>query len=158
KAGSVHHMNAVTHRASDGPILIQLQGQMLDRLDDDGIAAVLGHEIGHHLAHGFSSVSGVDPFFLYWRLARGRRARYRELAASYCRAAELTADRIGFLACRDIHAVIRAEAVLGGEDPDRVDPARLLQRARDYADDLKRRRRRGDGDSHPEEAIRIYAI
>lgn len=158
KAGLAHHLNAATYRSSDGPILVQLSGPFLDRLDDDGVIAVLGHEIGHHLAHGPSSVGGLDPFFLYQWLASGRRAGHRELAAAYCRAAELTADRVGILACRDVDAVVRMEAVIAGEALGRVDSMAGLQRSREYAEDLVSKRRRSVGDSHPEKAIRIYAI
>lgn len=158
RAGLAHHPNAVTHRSDEGPILIQLRGALLDHLDDHGVIAVLGHEIGHHLAHGPRSVQGIDPFFLYWRLAQGRRIGYRELAAAYCRAAELTADRIGLLACRDLEAVVRMEGMLSTETPSGDSAVERLKRSREYAEALRVSRRRGRGDSHPEEAVRIYGI
>lgn len=157
KAGKAHHLNAATNCATDGPILVQLRGPLLDRLDDAGVIAVLGHEIGHHLAHGPRSVGGLDPFFVYRLHEKGRRAGYREIAAAYCRAAELTADRIGLLACRDVDAVVRMEAVVEGCASE-VATQRLVQEARAYAEDLGRRGRRSLGDSHPETAVRIYAM
>ncbi len=151
------HINAATHRADEGPILIKLDGDLLARIDDAGMVAILGHEVGHHLAHGPSSIGGVDPFFLFWRLARGRRAGYRELASAYCRAAELTADRIGLLACRNLEAAIRTESVIRG-NAEHIDPSALLEAGRVYSEGLRTRRRRCVGDSHPEVAVRIYAM
>jgi hypothetical protein len=136
---------------------VQLHGDVLGRLDDGGVVAVLGHEIGHHLAHGPHSLRGVDPFFLYWRLMRGRRAGYRELAAAYCRAAELTADRFGLLACRDLAAVVRMEAAVRRPDGGGVDAGAQLAQCVRYAEGLLRERRRARGDSHPEGAVRAYA-
>jgi hypothetical protein len=157
KAGPAHHLNATTHRSHDGPILIQFRGALLDRLEDTGVIAVLGHELGHHLAHGPASVDAIDPFFLYWRLARSRRVGYRELAAAYCRAAELTADRFGLLACGDLGAVVRMEAAFATDASMSGDALERLRASRDYAEALRVSRGRGAGDSHPEQAIRIYA-
>ncbi|WP_394824973.1 M48 family metalloprotease [Pendulispora albinea] len=158
KAGPAAHLNAATHRTSDGPLLIQLQGDLLERLDDDGVLAVLGHEIGHHLAHGPRGMSGVDPFFLYHILAGSRRIGHRELAAAYCRAAEITADRIGLIACRNPEAVVRMATILGGIE--NVWPAEWVEsirKSRMYAEAVSNRHRHAIGDSHPEVIIRIYA-
>jgi hypothetical protein len=43
-------------------------------------------------------------------------------------------------------------------DDTSVDPVVLLERSRTYAEGLDRIRRRGHGDSHPEQAIRVYAL
>ena len=72
------------------PLAIEFRGGFLGLLDSAGLLAVLGHEIGHALAHP----SGRDG---------GRRATM---------ASELTADRFGLLACRDLYAALRVEMQL----------------------------------------------
>lgn len=85
------------------PFGIQLVGPLVAVLDDDALRALLGHEIGHRLAHG----PDADPPSL----------RFREstlnpngaLARSYAVATEITADRFALLACQDLSALVRLE-------------------------------------------------
>lgn len=151
------HLNAVTHPAKEGPIHIRLRGAVLARLDDAAVLAVLGHEIGHHLAHG-PTEDGVDPFVLFSWLKPARRVGYREIVAAYCRAAELTADRFACLAARDLDAIADVEEAMGDE-PLPASAARWtrVEACREYADALRLSRARARGDSHPEATVRVFA-
>jgi hypothetical protein len=83
------------------PIGIEFIGGYLASLDRAPLLAVVGHEIGHCVAHC------ANPDFA-WGLSAsqsGKTARKR----AYAMAAEFTADRFGLLACRDLDAVLRLE-------------------------------------------------
>lgn len=145
----------------DGPVHIRVHDVFLARPDDAVLLFVIGHEMGHHVAHASLRLRGPDPRFVHRWFARGRRAGVREVAAAACRAAELTADRVGLLACQDLGAALRTFMILSGEEPE---PAlagceeAYLTRSHDRVKELLARRERGDGDTHPEYAVRAFAL
>jgi hypothetical protein len=156
----VHPTNerlAAAHRAEGGPLVVSIHWRSLAHLDDDALLAVLGHELGHHLAHNGARAKGPDPRLVYWRLHDDRSSEIREVAAAYSRASELTADRFALLACQDLDAVLRLFASLSGSAGGQ-DMGDFLASSRKRAEDLLGRKKRATGDSHPEMAVRAYAV
>ncbi|NUO49564.1 MAG: hypothetical protein HOV80_11975 [Polyangiaceae bacterium] len=104
------------------PIAIRLIGPVAHLLDDNAIRALLGHEVGHHLAHGptahppstlLRDIDATDQLSLSCRFAT-----------------EITADRFGLLASQDLEAMADLEvASMFGDSPKamRTDPLQFLE-------------------------------
>ena len=147
---------AAAHRSEGGPLVVSLHASALASLDDDALLAVIGHEIGHHLAHNGARPDGPDPFLVYWRLHADRSSEIRETAAAYSRGAELTADRFALLACQDLGALLRLLAALSSEASARVSPAAFFAVAKERSEHLLVNKQRAKGDSHPELPVRAF--
>jgi Zn-dependent protease with chaperone function len=95
----------------EDPVVLEVQGGLLTLLDPRSMTAVLGHEIGHYLAHGPWTPMGrtelLTGALIPMEGVRGDPLR-RERAQI---ARELTADRFGVLACRDLKAALRLEMI-----------------------------------------------
>jgi hypothetical protein len=149
---------AAAHRTDGGPLIVSLHWRELSGLDDGALLAVLGHELGHHVAHNGTRPDGPDPRVVYTRLHDDRSSEVREIAAAYSRAAELTADRFALLACQDLDAALRLFAALSDDPPESErTPDQLLAAWQQRAEGLLARKKRARGDSHPEAAVRGYA-
>ncbi|WNG15817.1 M48 family metallopeptidase [Cystobacter fuscus] len=110
------HANAATF-GSEEPAVIVYAG-LLDHLDDTEVKSVLGHELGHlHAEHGLyrtvalvlagsSGLLGTVGQLLSFPL---QKALYK-----WMRCSELTADRAGLLACRDLSASLGVLMKLAG--------------------------------------------
>ncbi|MDB4946982.1 MAG: hypothetical protein JWP97_6516 [Labilithrix sp.] len=134
------------------PIGVEFIGGYLDGLDRGGLLAVLGHEIGHALAH-----SGHPKFG--WALPACERA-HTSAARTYSLAAELTADRFGLLACRDLDAVLRLEMQMSAgraAKTIRFDTKAYLEQCRAVAEETMTRGGNAMGRTHPEHYVRGYA-
>jgi hypothetical protein len=146
------------------PLRIELLGAVVTHLDDDSILAVIGHELGHYLAHGPHSPLKLNPYLAY--LAResvkgSKRLRVRRLALAFSQAAELTADRFGLLACRNLEAALRLELVSVTGVPARAldaDVYAYLDQCRALMDQALARDETAVGTSHPEHSLRAYAL
>jgi len=103
--------NAIMHTVRS-PVLIEVQGRMLSLLDDDALAALLGHELGHYLAHGDDNPQR-GPTLAAMAILHGGSAPDELVAAAQrlSMAQELTADRIGLVACSGLDAALRLEMV-----------------------------------------------
>jgi hypothetical protein len=139
------------------PIGVEFIGSYLASLDCGGVLAVVGHEIGHAVAHyttpHFAWVSSPANSTYPTRSAPSRRA--------YLMAAEMTADRFGLLACRDVEAVLRVE-MLGAAgraaSTIHLDTTSYLNQCRAVAEDiLANPGTMAVGGSHPEHYVRGYA-
>ncbi|MEO0321755.1 MAG: M48 family metalloprotease [Myxococcota bacterium] len=143
--------------------VIALVGDIARKLDDEALLAVLGHEVGHALAH--QRLEEVLPYQVLcelsterypseWHERRGRLARVVRLLR------EVTADRFGLLAVAELDAALRVNLVSAtglATDALPVSEASYLRQVRAA---VTRFRQRGDTSqewSHPEAHLRAYA-
>ena len=133
--------NAKCMMSSDEPMII-FGSALVELMDEAELACIAGHEIGHFLL--------PESFFLYDpRSPEGR---------IHCRAAEITMDRIGLIACGDLSAACKAEMKLmsGLKEPHlRPDVAAFINEARIAFDGSFRSE---EDDTHPPAQLRLRAI
>ena len=136
--------------AVDEPIGIEFLGGYLATLDELQLLAVIGHEIGHGIAQT------RDPRFA-WALDAAQAASTPSSRA-YAMAAEITADRFGLLACRDLDAVLRLEMHgPAGKSGIRLDTVAYLGQCQSLVASLVTNGGRVWGQTHPEHHVRGYA-
>ncbi|MGK5681285.1 M48 family metallopeptidase [Actinoplanes sp. URMC 104] len=122
----------------DKPFIVISTGAV-ERLDDDELRAMLGHEIGH-VRSGHAVYKTIMMILTRWAanlswLPVGAIALRAIIAAMFewWRKAELSADRAGLLAGQDPAASIRLLMKLaGGGDLSQIDTAAFLEQAADY--------------------------
>lgn len=97
-------MNAMTLGFEETYVVVK--SALLDQLTDDEVIAVLGHELGHlHCGHPLYKalvwmiVGGAAAFSGVFRLLT---SPIQKALLKWSRCAELTCDRAGLLACRDL--------------------------------------------------------
>lgn len=126
------------------PVTIGISSEAVRMLDEDEIAFVIGHELGHACFRETSE--SADP---------GRSIE----GAIRARFVELTVDRVGLLAARSVEASCRAIVKLMsglGEQDLRFDFARLVQDVREFdSDDVPQT---DVLSSHPPLPIRFKAL
>ena len=161
--------NAAMHMVQS-PMLIEIRGQLLGRSDDGMLRALLGHEMGHYLAHGWQS-----PFIDAARAATAIIAMARQIgvdsddeeasslvsvAARLSMSQELTADRFGLLAAGSLEAALRLTMMLVSGVSDDVivlDTQAYLGQARRLMEQALVHDEQALGSSHPEHSFRAYA-
>lgn len=114
--GESPFVNASTYGARDG--LMVVQSALLDQLSDEEVVCVLGHELGH-LESEHVVYRTLAELLLTGGLAASPVARLltfplRQALLHWYRSSELSADRAGLLACRDVAAALRVELKLAG--------------------------------------------
>ncbi|HWS37903.1 MAG TPA: M48 family metallopeptidase [Actinoplanes sp.] len=120
------------------PFIVVTTGAV-DKLDDDELRALLGHEIGH-VRSGHAVYKTIMKILTGWLstiswLPVGVMALRAIIAAMYewWRKAELSADRAGLLAGQDPAASLRLLMKLaGGGDLSQIDTAAFLEQAAEY--------------------------
>ncbi|HEU4347320.1 MAG TPA: M48 family metallopeptidase [Actinoplanes sp.] len=120
------------------PFIVITTGAV-ERLDDDELRAMLGHEVGHVLS-GHSVYKTILMILTRWAanlswLPVGAIALRAIIAAMFewWRKAELSADRAGLLAAQDPGASLRLLMKLaGGGDLSQIDTAAFLEQAAEY--------------------------
>jgi len=133
--------NAYCLVQNDEPIII-FESAMVELMNEDELACIAGHEIGHFLlpeAHLLTDPETED----------GRR---------HCRAAEITMDRIGLIACGDLLSACKAEMKLlcGLKEPHlRADVSALINEAREAFDGSFLS---SEDVTHPPTQLRLRAI
>ena len=152
--------NASIHLVSE-PILLEIHGSLLSLLDADTLLGVFGHELGHYLAHGPASPLR-GPLALTSLLGRVELDRpFEQELSRLSMLAELTADRIGLLACQDLHAMLRLEMVtLTGLSSGALtwDTEAYLAQSRDLMEAELAEGGGFYGKTHPEHNLRAYAL
>ncbi|MEV6632298.1 M48 family metallopeptidase [Actinoplanes sp. NPDC051470] len=122
----------------DKPFIVITTGAV-DKLDEDELRALLGHEIGH-VRSGHAVYKTIMMILTKWAanlswLPIGAIALRAIIAAMFewWRKAELSADRAGLLAGQDPSASIRLLMKLaGGGDLTQIDTAAFLEQAAEY--------------------------
>jgi hypothetical protein len=138
-------------------LVIQISGRVLMLLDRGTMRAILGHELGHHLAHPSRSRWGTGRVWL--ALERGRVDR--DAALRYMMATELTADRVGLLVCQSLEDALRLEMIMTAGIPGSAiswDTAAFLDQCREQVDKMLDGTYRPHVATHPEQSIRGYAL
>ena len=148
--------NAAMHMVAE-PILLEIHGSLLPRLDPGALLALFGHELGHYLAHGPAS-----PHQAAARIPRGL-VDDRALDAALSRlsmARELTADRCALLACQDLSALLRLMLVtVSGLAVGELtyDTDAYLAQCKDLIEQDLRAGAVAREETHPEHGLRVYA-
>jgi hypothetical protein len=159
-------MNACVSRvgANSEVMAIQLVGDLVLRLDETGILEVLGHEVGHAIAHGPSSPLELTQPHLARLLTYGAKGAktdaVKRLAFCASQARELTADRFGLLACQDLFGFLRSEMAFAmGLPSDALlgDPLAYLEQCRALMESTHADGGFMDESTHPEHSLRSYA-
>jgi Zn-dependent protease with chaperone function len=122
----------------DKPFIVITTGAV-EKLDDDELRAVLGHEIGH-IRSGHSVYKTIMMILTRWAanlswLPIGAIALRAIITAMFewWRKAELSADRAGLLAGQDPAASLRLlMKIAGGGDLSQIDTAAFLEQAAEY--------------------------
>lgn len=152
--------NAAMHFCAE-PILLEIQGRLLALLDDDGLRGVMGHELGHFLAHGTtnpeSAVSLAARHILYSETAP---ESWVEVSRKLSMAAELTADRFGLLACGSLDGALRLSMVAVTGLPSNElnwDTTAYLEQSKALIAYMRTEGETAEGTSHPEHGLRAWA-
>jgi Zn-dependent protease with chaperone function len=122
----------------DKPFIV-ISTAAVEKLDDDELRALLGHEIGH-VRSGHAVYKTIMTILTRWAaslswLPVGAIALRAIIAAMFewWRKAELSADRAGLLAGQDPAASLRLLMKLaGGGDLSQIDTAAFLEQASEY--------------------------
>jgi len=133
--------NAYCITENDEPVIV-FGSALIELMDEDELASVAGHEIGHFLLPEAHLLRNPDT-------QEGRR---------HSRAAEITMDRIGLIACGNLHSACKAEMKLmcGLKEPHlRPDVSAFINEAREAFDGSFRRDEDG---THPPAQLRLRAI
>jgi Zn-dependent protease with chaperone function len=137
-----------------GHAVILFQGALLDRLDEDELTAVIGHELAHRLLWEADDGAYLAVDRLLDAAAGDARtpSQYLETHRRWSLATELFADRGALTACGELRTTIRAllrlETGISTADPDAY-----LRQAESL--DLRSGSR---GTSHPEAVGRAWAL
>jgi hypothetical protein len=137
---------------SGAPIGIEFIGDYVDRFDHATLVAIFGHEIGHAIAH-----SGHAKYRWALHTCQGGDRPWRR---AYATAAEVTADRFGLLACRDLHAALRLEmqSVTGRVSGKiRFDTEAYLDHCKSFVEETAKHGTRPASSTHPDHYVRGYA-
>ena len=136
-------LNAFT-TGSDIPTIAATRG-LLDACSDQELAFVIGHELGHYIC-GHVRCHALARYFsvgLRWTPAWVLGSGLEPLIMSWSRYSELSADRAGLLACKDLDAASRVYLKLAGFPVRKGGPANprriLMDQSIQYARHQSRR-------------------
>ncbi len=126
---------------ADEPVIV-FGSALIELMNEDELSYIAGHEIGHFLLPEAHLLSDPDS-------TEGR---------IHCRAAEITMDRIGLIACGELRSACNAEMKLmsGLKEPHlRPDVSAFINEARETFDGSFRRE---EDETHPPAQLRLRAI
>lgn len=98
------NMNAFCYPPHHGAVHILLTSSLLEKLNEDELTFVMGHEIGHFLYHHHELHPGMIQQYLGHMLSPAEGIKL----FSWSRNAELTADRVGLMCCGSYEAACMA--------------------------------------------------
>ncbi len=152
------------NRMCQEEIFVTLQGKLVSLLDAPGMMALLGHELGHHLAHTdpFAGTPRQEALRVAGRLAvdAGAPRPVRVAASRLTMAMEFTADRFAALAAGSLEGPVRLlMSVVTGLPAVRLtaDPEAYLAQARALFEEGRDGKTATVG-SHPEHLLRAWAL
>ncbi|MBP9202687.1 MAG: DUF4011 domain-containing protein [Kofleriaceae bacterium] len=152
--------NAAMHFVVE-PILLEIHGAVLPQLDPGALLALVGHELGHYLAHGPTSASRDALVMKHATHGADLDDPELTLATSrYSMMCELTADRVGLLACQDLEAALRLEMITIsglGAGALTMDTQAYLAQCRELVEYELEHGARAYGGTHPAHGLRAYA-
>ena len=152
--------NAAMHFCKS-PALVEIQGRMLALLDEGGLKAIMGHELGHFLAHGPDNPAGSMALAAnILSTSEDAPDSLVQLARRYSMSKEFTADRFGLLACGSLDDALRLGmvAVTGLPAHDlNWDTEAYLKQSTVLVEDMIRDGQTAQGISHPEHSLRAWA-
>jgi hypothetical protein len=153
--------NAAVVDEVDDTILITTVGRLLTDFDDDSLLAVIGHEVGHHIAHGNRFRRTIPRVGLVSADLMSTSPRTRKAAPAFMMSTELTADRFGLLACQDLEAALRVEMLfVAGLDASALtwSTKGYLRQCQELMENHLDRGETVLGHTHPEHSFRAYAV
>jgi tellurite resistance protein len=98
------HMNAYCYPPQHGAVHILLTSSLLEKLSEDELTFVLGHEIGHYLYRHHE----LHPHFILENLGGHLTPAESIKLFAWQRNSELSADRLGLIACGSYEAACLA--------------------------------------------------
>lgn len=141
-------------------LLLMLRGSYVSELDHAGRLLILGHELGHYLAHQINTPAGRIGAAAHKIALFGTGTYLDNIGAAHSMARELTADRFGMLACQDVEAMLRVHMVEASgvkASSMKWDPLEYLKEARALMDETLTKGEVALGLTHPEHNLRTYA-
>jgi hypothetical protein len=152
--------NASMHLVPE-PVLLEVRGRLITLLEPGSTRALIGHELGHYLAHGAASPLGRSALLAnVLTQADGVPDTLRSLGSKLSMAQELTADRFGLLACQSLDAALRLEMICTTGLPGSAltwDTDAYLAQCRELIELYLREGASAQGVTHPEHSLRAYA-
>lgn len=152
-------MNAFCYPPHQGAVHILLTSALLEKLNEDELTFVMGHEIGHFLYHHHE----LHPRMIHERLQGHLTPAEGIKLFAWSRNAELSADRIGLICCGNYEAACMANFKISSG----VSSDALLFSLNDYIhqyEDMEKDISSGEAtmedfySSHPINPIRVIAL
>ena len=148
---------AVSRLEEDQPHIININSGLIDKVDDDELKFVVGHEIGHLISNNANIAQLLG--FVFSNQAETPLLMQHKIAV-WDKLSELTADRFGFIACGKLDKVLSCFfKMASGLSVERLnfDPEAFSLENEEI---LKYFKETGSGNllSHPINPIRIKAI
>jgi len=126
------------------PYTVVLYTGLIDALDEDELAFVIGHELGHVMMGHTTLLTLIGQLGYQSYGTRGLQIVFRMAFLSWMRTGEYTADRAGLVACQNLNAALSTQLMLtmGREKSRRVDLDALVEHWREvdvgFSEDLGR--------------------
>lgn len=108
---------------SRAPYTVVLYTGLIEALDEDELAFVIGHELGHVMMGHTTLLTLIGQLGYQSYGARGLQIVFRMAFLSWMRTGEYTADRAGLIACQSLKAALSTQLMLamGREKSRRLD-------------------------------------
>lgn len=152
-------MNAFCYPSHEGCIYILVTSALLEKLNEDELTFVIGHEIGHFLYQHHLMHPGMLMNCLGHELSPAESIRL----FSWSRNAELSADRIGLICCGSYEAACTANFKLSSGIASDVLSFSIEEYIKQY-EDVENEMKSGDGSpedfysTHPISPMRVIAL